>query len=46
MRAVWDHMNDYLVRWLMRKYKTLARLGQVNGNAFVHWSLGCVPKAG
>src|SRR5438445_13474890 len=25
MSAVWLHMNDYLVRWLMRKYKSLAR---------------------
>jgi RNA-directed DNA polymerase len=57
MSAVWLHMNDYLVRWLMRKYKSLARhkarawqalaqLGQVNRDAFVHWSLGCVPKVG
>ena len=57
MRAVWQHMNDYLVRWLMRKYKSLARhktrarealgrLGHANRDAFVHWSLGCIPKAG
>ncbi|HEY9106779.1 MAG TPA: group II intron maturase-specific domain-containing protein, partial [Roseateles sp.] len=57
MRAVWQHMNDYLVRWLMRKYKSLARhktraqealgrLGHAHRDAFVHWSLGCIPKAG
>ena len=25
MSVIWKHMNDYLVRWMMRKYKTLAR---------------------
>lgn len=25
MSAVWKHLNDYLTRWLMRKYKWLAR---------------------
>jgi RNA-directed DNA polymerase len=25
MSAVWNHLNDYLTRWLMRKYKRLAR---------------------
>jgi RNA-directed DNA polymerase len=24
MRPVWKHMNGFLVRWLMRKYKSLA----------------------
>jgi len=57
MSAVWLHMNAYLVRWLMRKCKSLARhktrswqalakLGQASRHAFVHWSLGCVPKVG
>lgn len=57
MRAVWQHMNDYLVRWMMRKYKSLARhktrarealgrLGHAHRDTFVHWSLGCIPKAG
>ena len=57
MSAVWLHMNDYLVRWLMRKYKFLARhkrrawqalakLGNANKNAFVHWALGCLPSVG
>jgi len=57
MSAVWKQLNDYLVRWLMRKYKHLARhktrarqaLGRLAvkfQNAFVHWELGCIPKAG
>lgn len=57
MRVVWHHMNAYLTRWLMRKYKHLARhktrasralgkLGHANSSAFVHWSLGCIPNAG
>src|SRR6185369_9469146 len=57
MSAVWLHMNAYLVRWLMRKYKTLARhktrawqaldiLKKANRKAFVHWSLGGVSNVG
>jgi len=49
--CVWQHMNAYLTRWLMRKYKRLARhktrawryldeLKARNPNAFVHWQLG------
>jgi Protein of unknown function (DUF433) len=48
---------EYLMHWLMRKYKRLARhktrarqaLGQLAlkfQDAVVHWKLGCVPKAG
>ena len=48
MDAVWKHVDAYLVRWLMRKYKALARhkrrawqaLGQLIAStprAFVHW---------
>lgn len=48
MDAVWKHVDAYLVRWLMRKYKALARhkrrawqaLGQLiarTPRAFVHW---------
>ncbi|MFJ2456871.1 group II intron maturase-specific domain-containing protein [Pseudomonas protegens] len=22
MSVIWKHMNDYLVRWMMRKYKS------------------------
>ncbi len=57
MSVVWKHLNDYLTRWLMRKYKRLARhktrarkalgrLAQRFPEAFWHWRLGCVPKAG
>ncbi|MCP5248995.1 MAG: group II intron reverse transcriptase/maturase [Candidatus Accumulibacter sp.] len=57
MSAVWKHLNEYLTRWLMRKYQRLARhktrarqalgrLAQKFPEAFWHWRLGCVPKAG
>ena len=57
MSAVWKHLNNYLALWLMRKYKHLARrktrawrflgrLAQKCQNAFWHWKLGCLPKAG
>lgn len=57
MSLVWRHVNVYLIRWLMRKYKHLARhktrasralgrLAQKFPNAFFHWKHGYVPKAG
>jgi len=57
MRRVWRHMNEFLVRWLMRKYKRLARhrtkawraLGRLASKSptmFVHWEMGHVPTAG
>ena len=57
MSAVWKHMNDYLTRWLGRKYKHLARhktlarhalgkLARESPNAFVHWKLGYIPTTG
>jgi RNA-directed DNA polymerase len=57
MSTVWKHVNAYLARWLMRKYKRLARhklrawraLGQLAQRfprAFIHWRLGCAPMAG
>ena len=57
MSAIWKHMNGYLIRWMMRKYKHLARhktratealgrLARQKQNAFVHWEMGFVPKAG
>ncbi|ANT64764.1 MULTISPECIES: group II intron reverse transcriptase/maturase [Prosthecochloris] len=57
MSVIWRHMNMYLMRWLMRKYKHLAghkirarkalgKLAQSFPNEFVHWQLGYVPKAG
>jgi RNA-directed DNA polymerase len=44
-------MNLFLIRWLMRKHKTLAdhktgaaemlrRLAQRQPGAFIHWSMG------
>ena len=57
MNAVWLHMNVYLMRWLRRKYKSLARhktrakhalgkLATASPHAFVHWKMGCYPAAG
>lgn len=57
MDSVWRHMNDYLMRWLMRKYKRLAEhktraykalwtLAASFPRAFVHWEWRCNPKAG
>jgi RNA-directed DNA polymerase len=57
MWTVWKHVNAYLARWLMRKYKRLARhkqrarralgrLAQRFPRAFTHWRLGYAPVAG
>lgn len=57
MRPVWRHVNAFLMRWLMRKYRRLARhttkawraLGRLTAaspRAFVHWEMGHVPTAG
>ena len=54
LRPLWRHINDYLVRWMQRKYKRLARhviraaraLGQLaaaSPRSFVHWEKGMVP---
>ena len=51
MTPVWNHVNYYLVHWMMRKYKHLCRhkteasqklklLAQEMPNAFVHWKAG------
>lgn len=56
LKPLWRSVNDYLVRWLRRKYKRLAigviraaralgRLAEKSPNAFVHWQLGYIPKA-
>jgi RNA-directed DNA polymerase len=56
LKSLWWHVNDYLVRWLQRKYKRLARgvtraaraLGQLAAReprSFVHWERGFAPKA-
>lgn len=57
MSPVWRHVNGYLMRWMMRKYKHLARhktraghalgrLARQFESAFVHWKSGYVPSAG
>ncbi len=56
MKPLWRHVNDYLVRWMQRKYKRLARgvtraaqaLGRLAERApgsFVHWEQGFLPAA-
>jgi RNA-directed DNA polymerase len=56
MRPLWRHVNDYLVRWMQRKYKRLARgvirasralglLAESAPRSFVHWEMGMVPRA-
>jgi RNA-directed DNA polymerase len=56
MKPLWRHVNGYLVRWMQRKHKRLARgvtraaraLGRVaerNPRAFVHWEKGFIPAA-
>lgn len=56
LMPLWRHVNDYLVRWMQRKYKRLARgiiraaraLGRVaerTPTAFVHWERGVFPAA-
>ena len=57
LRPVWQSMNLFLIRWLMRKHKLLAghktraaemlrRLAQRQPGAFIHWSLGFVSSVG
>lgn len=54
MSVIWKHVNDYLIRWLRRKYRTLARhktrakhllgrLARADPKTFVHWKLGVIP---
>ena len=56
LAPLWRHVNAYLVRWMQRKYKRLARgvirasraLGRLAKRAprsFVHWEQGFVPAA-
>lgn len=51
LRPLWQNVNAYLARWLMRKYQHLtkrrtqafrevARLASASPSAFVHWHLG------
>jgi RNA-directed DNA polymerase len=54
LKPLWQSVNAYLIRWLMRKYKRLARRGrrarrqlallaQAMPKAFVHWEAGYRP---
>lgn len=56
LQPLWRQVNDYLVRWMQRKYKALARgvtraaraLGRLAERAprsFVHWERGYSPAA-
>ena len=56
LNPLWRHVNDYLVRWMQRKYKRLARgvtraaraLGRVaerQPRSFMHWEKGIIPAA-
>ncbi len=56
LKPLWWHVNDYLVRWLQRKYKRLARgvtraaralgrLAEREPRSFVHWARGYAPMA-
>jgi RNA-directed DNA polymerase len=56
LSPLWRQVNDYLVRWVQRKYKTQARgvtraaraLGRFAERAprsFVHWGRGFIPRA-
>jgi RNA-directed DNA polymerase len=56
MHPLWRHVNDYLVRWMQRKYKRLARgvilaaraltrVAERNPTSFVHWEIGYFPAA-
>lgn len=56
LKPLWRHVNAYLVRWLRRKYRHLARgvhrairalgrLAAASPHAFVHWDLGIYPAA-
>jgi RNA-directed DNA polymerase len=53
MRPLWKNVNEYLSRWLMRKYKHLtkrrtkafrevARLASASPGMFVHWEAGVI----
>jgi len=55
LRRLWRDLNDYLVRWVRRKYKRfsghkkraitfLDRLARANRHLFVPWQLGVFPS--
>ena len=56
LKPLWRSVNDYLVRWLRRKYtglaigviraaRALGRLAEASPGAFVHWQCGFRPAA-
>jgi RNA-directed DNA polymerase len=56
LKPLWRQVNDYLVRWMRRKYKALARgitraaralgrLAETAPRSFVHWERGFLPVA-
>lgn len=56
LKPLWWHVNDYLVRWLQRKYKhfargviraarALGRMAEREPKSFVHWERGYAPRA-
>ncbi len=56
LKPLWRQVNDYLVRWMQRKYKSLARgivraaralgcLAESAPRSFVHWERGFIPAA-
>jgi len=56
LKPLWRQVNDYLVRWMRRKYKALARgitraaralgrLAETAPSSFVHWERGFLPVA-
>ena len=57
MDVIWRHMNLHLVRWMMRKYKTLQKhktkaghmlwlKAKASPELLVHWKVGYLPMAG
>lgn len=56
LMTLWRQLNDYLVRWMQRKYKRLSggviraaralgRLADTAPRSFVHWEMGARPRA-
>jgi RNA-directed DNA polymerase len=56
LRSLWWRVNEYLVRWVRKKFKrfarkktraaeALGRLARKAPNLFIHWKLGFLPAA-
>ncbi|MDH5229507.1 MAG: reverse transcriptase domain-containing protein [Gammaproteobacteria bacterium] len=54
LRLIWRNFNEYLVRWVRRKFKRFAehkrlardyinRISRANPNLFIHWRLAVFP---